>query len=479
VSETVHPTHTDGVVASVSAGVGGPLGTRAGRHRWWTPVRVVLALAALTFALGMVQKSACYEDTWTNGTTRYTQMCYSDLPYLYTGRGFAELAWPYDDDADVRSRYEVMEYPVGIAYWAFATAKVAQVLTGSPDVSERAQRPTSEFFGDPEVQREIRAFVIVNALGFAVLVLLAAWLLAKVDPRRPWDAAMFAASPALALTALVNWDLAAVALVAGALWAWARDRPALTGVLIGLGAATKLYPLFLLGAVLVICLCDRRVRDFVVTTAAAVAAWVLANAPAYLRGPEEWKVFWTFNSDRGPDLGSAWLVVSQATDGIDAATVNTWSWLLFGGWCVGVFVLGILAPETPRMAQLGFLIVAGFLLVNKVYSPQYVLWLLPLAVLARPRWRDQIVWQATEIFYFAAVWWYLGGFLAPGGGGDAGVYWVAIVLRMAGELFLVGLVVRDILVPRKDPVRADAARLEAPSSDPPQDTTTRSNVVAV
>ena len=70
---------------------------------------------------------------------------------------------------------------------------------------------------------------------------------------------------------------------------------------------------------------------------------------------------------------------------------------------------------------------AGFLLVNKVYSPQYVLWLLPLAALARPRWRDQLIWQGGEVFYFAAVWWYLGGYLAPAGGADAGFYWVAIV----------------------------------------------------
>jgi uncharacterized membrane protein len=478
-SRTVHPTRTDPVVASASAGVGGPLGTRAGRHPWWTPVRVVLAIAALTFALGMVQKGNCYEDTWTDGTARYTHMCYSDLPYLYTGRGFAELAWPYDDDTEVRGRYpEVMEYPVGISYWAYATARVTHLLTGSPDLSERIQRPTSELYGNPDVQREIRAFVIVNALGFAVLVLLSAWLLAGVDRRRPWDAAMFAASPALALTALVNWDLLPVVLVAGAAWAWARDRPVLTGVLIGLGAATKLYPLFLLGAVLVICLCDKRVRDFIVTTAAAVAAWVLANAPAFLSGADEWKVFWTFNSDRGADLGSVWLVIGQATDGVDVATINTWSWLLFGAWCVGVFVLGVLAPETPRFAQLGFLIVAGFLLVNKVYSPQYVLWLLPLAVLARPRWRDQVVWQATEVLYFASVWWYLGGFLAPGGGGDAGFYWVAIAVRVAGELYLVGLVVRDVLQPRHDPVRIDSPDPD-PGPAPGQDTTTRSNAVAV
>ena len=109
---------------------------------------------------------------------------------------------------------------------------------------------------------------------------------------------------------------------------------------------------------------------------------------------------------------------------------------------------------TPRLAQLGFLIVAGFLLINKVYSPQYVLWLLPLAVLARPRWRDLLIWQAGEVVYFAAVWWYLGGYLAPAAGGDAGFYWAAILLRMAAELYLVAMVVRDLWQPSRDPVRA-------------------------
>ena len=100
---------------------------------------------------------------------------------------------------------------------------------------------------------------------------------------------------------------------------------------------------------------------------------------------------------------------------------------------------------------------AGFLLVNKVYSPQYVLWLLPLAVLARPRWRDLLIWQAGEVLYFAAVWWYLGGFLAPAAGGDAGFYWAATLVRMAAELYLVAMVVRDIWYPRHDPVRATAS----------------------
>ena len=38
----------------------------------------------------------------------------------------------------------------------------------------------------------------------------------------------------------------------------------------------------------------------------------------------------------------------------------------------------MLAPRRPRFGAMAFLVIAAFLLTNKVYSPQYVLWLLPL-----------------------------------------------------------------------------------------------------
>lgn len=454
----VHPTLDDPAVTLVSEGAGGPMGRHGGRHPWWTPVRVVLALAALCVALGMVQKTNCFNDSWQDGEQRYTHMCYSDLPYLYTGRGMVELTWPYTDDPQVQARYDTMEYPVGISYWAWATAHVTHWLSGSPDLEPRYSQDPGAMFSQPEIAREVRLYVAVNAVGLGLLTLLAAWFLAGTHPRRPWDAAAFALAPVLALAGLVNWDLLAVAAVAGALWAWSRGSPVLTGVLIGLGTAAKLYPLFLLGALLVICLRQRRVVQVVIAASAALITWLLANAPAFVSGPDQWKVFWEFNSDRGADLGSVWLLVAQAADvTFEVDTVNGVSLWFFAIWCVGVAALGLLAPDPPRFAQLGFLIVAGFLLVNKVYSPQYVLWLLPLAVLARPRWRDLIVWQAGEVFYFACVWWYLGGYLAPGDGGDAGAYWVAIVVRVAAELYLVAIVTRDVLRPAHDPVKNPVA----------------------
>jgi uncharacterized membrane protein len=414
---------------------------------------VLVLLAAVTFAVGMVQKSGCYQGYWANDD-RYTHMCYSDLPYLYTGRGLAELDWPYTDDPQVRARYEVMEYPVGIAYFAYAAAWVTQKATGAGDVHARADQPTGDVASSGQVRKETRAFVIVNTLAFAGLAILSAWLLAGVSRRRPWDAAAFALSPALLLTGIINWDMLAVGCVAAALFTWARGRPLATGALIGLGTATKLYPLFLLGPLAIICLRERRYRDLVDTVLAAAASWFVLNAPAYLGGKDEWKRFWEFNSERGPDLGSVWLVLQQVRDdAISASTVNHWSWIIFGLWCAAVAVVGFRAPSTPRLAQLGFLVVTGFLLVNKVYSPQYVLWLLPLAALARPRWRDQLVWQACEVFYFASVWWYLQGDLQPSEGQDVGFYWIAVVVRMLGELYLVALVVRDVLYPRYDPVR--------------------------
>ena len=66
---------------------------------------------------------------------------------------------------------------------------------------------------------------------------------------------------------LINWDLLAVGLRGRrAVGAGARPPGARPGVLIGLGTAIKLYPLFLLGALCVICGPRARWRDLAVAT---------------------------------------------------------------------------------------------------------------------------------------------------------------------------------------------------------------------
>jgi uncharacterized membrane protein len=124
--------------------------------------------------------------------------------------------------------------------------------------------------------------------------------------------------------------------------------------------------------------------------------------------------------------------------------------------CIAIAVLGLAAPRRPRLVSLLFLIVAAFVLTNKVYSPQYALWLVPLAVMARPRWRDLLIWQAGEVVYFAAIWWFLVGYnIEDTTGLDKEAYGLAILVHVAATIYLVVIVVRDILRPEHDPVRTD------------------------
>lgn len=449
------PTREDAVPAALSEVIGGPVGTRARPHSWWTPVRVILAIFAITFCLGLVQKYPCGKTNWSDTDVRYSRMCYSDVPYLYTGRGFAEQTWPYSDDVrvlpgGVEEKYDVMEYPVLTSYLAWGASVITSWMPSAPGDAVRAETPINALWGLPGMAKEINTNFLVTAILLLVCGLGATYFLAGASPGRPWDAMAFAASPALLVSGLVNWDLLAVLFTAGALWAWARGKPVLAGVMVGLGVAAKLYPLFLLGAFLVDAIRRRKIDAFGYAAGAGIAAWLVANLPAMLSSFESWKLFWSFNSDRGADLGSLWLVLQQQGATITAHDINVASGAFFLVACGAIFALGLAAKKRPEVAQIAFLVVAAFLLVNKVYSPQYVLWLLPLAVLARPRWRDLLIWQACELLYFGAVWFYLGGWLEPSSGDNPTAYQLAIIVRVLGELYLVVRIVHDIWTAHPD-----------------------------
>ncbi len=78
-------------------------------------------------------------------------------------------------------------------------------------------------------------------------------------------------------------------------------------------------------------------------------------------------------------------------------------------WVLLVAVFVLWAPRRPRLAQVAFLLVAGFCVLGASFPPQASLWLLPLAVLAVPRWRDHLLWWGAEAAYFGAVWLYIAG----------------------------------------------------------------------
>ncbi|MGW3110790.1 glycosyltransferase family 87 protein [Streptomyces sp. NPDC001091] len=434
--ETVRPTREDEIAAAGSELIGGPLGRRAlTGTSWWTPVRVVALVAIGMFALGLVQKAPCYDGAWFFGaSSQYTHACYSDIPHLYQGRGFADGLVPYFDKLPGDMDY--LEYPVLTGVFM----EVASWLTP----------------GSGSIQRQEQWYWFVNAGMLMVCAAVIAVCVSRTHRRRPWDGLLLALAPAFALTATINWDLLAVALTAAAMLMWSRGRAVAFGVLLGLATAAKLYPLVLLGPLLVLCWRAGKWREFFLAAGGAAGAWLVVNVPVMLFAFQGWSKFYTFSHDRGVDFGSFWLIWSQNSSNPPSIDfVNTTASALVVLSFLGIAALTFTAPRRPRFAQLAFLMVAAFILTNKVYSPQYVLWLVPLAVLARPKWRDFLVWQACEVAYFLGIWLYL----AYTTSGDAhkglpteGYHW-AIALHLLGTLYLCAVIVRDILRPERDVVR--------------------------
>lgn len=483
VSDHVHPTADDPVVRALSEAVGGPVGDRVraragGAGSWWTPLRVLLALTAVAFALGLVSKTSCAAGQFA-GEGQLARVCSSEVADAYTGTGLVEAAWPWS--AEAATRHPVLEEPALVGLWAYSAARLTHVIAGSPDLDERAGVAPAVLADDPDVRRERVVFVGVNAIGLAVLALVTTAALSRVHRRRPWDAAGFALAPVLVLTGIAAWHLIAVCAVALALLAWSRRRPVLAGALVGLGVAAGVWPVLLLPAFALASLRSRRLRDVVAAVVAAGATWALVNAPALLTGREQWERSWAAASGRGPETGTAWTVL-DATVGLSDSTVATLSWAFLGLWVAAVVVVSVLAPAPPRVSQAALLLVAGFVLLRPSFEPHQVLWLLPLAVLARPRWRDLLVWQGCAVVFAAMHSWWLGGLLAPAGDGQAGFYWLAIGGHVVGTLWLVAVVVGDVWWPRADPVAEERAGGPAPPAAraaTAQVTTTRSNDVAV
>lgn len=469
---TLAPSREDPAAAGAARLIGGPWGRHAlgPTSRWWTPLRIALGLTILVCLLGYLQKTPCISHGYSD-EFQYTRVCYTDTYALYTAEDLnakTDAAGAVTGRISVPYRDHPVEYPPILGGLMFVAAEITNAVHPEQPADGHDDRNTT--------------FFEITALGLAGCALISTWTVAQLaGRRRVWDAVMVAASPVLLLHVVTNWDLAAVALTGLGLWAWSRGSPwaqVAAGVLLGLGIATKLYPAFVLLALLMLCLRCGFWRPAARAVAGAVLGVVAAYLPAILVSrsflfPDAscaaahplagWRWFLSLSQTRGADWGSLWLVLQtirgkpldSTACGQAPAVLNTLTAVAVLLLVAGVAALVMLAPRRPRVAPIAFLLVAGFVLLNKVDSPQYALWLVPLAVLARPRWASLLVWQASEVLLGIANLYTLIAEDHADQGLPIDTYLVVLVVRDVVLVWLLALVVREVLRPALDVVRRD------------------------
>ncbi|QXQ16069.1 DUF2029 domain-containing protein [Skermania piniformis] len=459
------PSWTDSLASQLSRLVGGPIGRHAliGRARFWTPVRVVLAMAVVFLAFGWFGKAACIQQhpgdngpalDWSNNR-QYVAMCYTDIVPLYGAERLNEGAFPYkvswvEDGSAGLPQVRYMEYPVVAGLYQYVVMRAAKAWDAVPWLPGALQ---------------VAIYFNMAALGLAAAWLVTVWATALSAGRRIWDSATLACTPLIAVHGFTNFDPLATAFAAGGMLAWARRRPALAGVLLGLGAATKLYPLFLLLPLLALCIRVSRLREWGVATATALVTWLAVNLPIAALFWNGWLEFFRLNTERNADPDSIYNVIKSFTgwpgfdgelgQGEPPVILNMVSLALFAAVAAGVGYVALTAPRRPRFPQLCFLLIAGFLLTNKVWSPQYSLWLTPLAVLAYPHRRVLLTWMTVDaLVWVPRMFFYLG---VDNKGLPEQWFTGAVVLRDIAVLSLCGLILYRIYHPDGDLVRAEGA----------------------
>jgi uncharacterized membrane protein len=259
-------------------------------------------------------------------------------------------------------------------------------------------------------------FLLYSALLMAPFGLATAWMLAKLAR---WRALVWALGPPLFLYAFHNWDLPVVACAVAAVYVvhgWRtrrslRQRATIAAVLLGIGFAFKLYPGAFVAPLMLYVLTASRPgrRDWwgaIGVGLAATATVVLVNLPFALAGYDGWRASFTFQELRKVDLttNSIWFWGFRPDSEPTNEAFQRWVSWLSPTLVIASFVVALAvglwrwrrSGSYPWIAVSAAML-CGFLLLHKVHSPQYTLWLVPFFVLLAVPWRWVFAYMVVDI----------------------------------------------------------------------------------
>jgi len=374
--------------------------------------RALLALAIFAALLSFTKFSHCEGTNWAT-PDQYIHACYSDLPSLFGERGMHDNAWPYASDTNA------VEYPVLTGLVMYATSFVAHT-------------PASYFN--------------FNALLLAFLFIFIIFIVRKIKPEFTY---LVPVAPAMIASLYINWDLWAIATMMLAIYWFDRKAYLYSSIAIAVSISTKFLPIFLLLPIIFILWRSNQIREMVKYAATTVAIWLAINLPFALTTPIGWWRFYKLNMERNADWGSLWLAFNQL--GLGLANLNYLAilLLLIGLTAFVIFLFEV--KNTPTLASVAFIVLAIVMVASKVYSPQYVLWLTPLAAIALTHKKDLHafwIWQIAETMYHVAIWQHLALFTGAAFGLQEGGYATITLIRIAATVYLVWTLIKRALAAR-------------------------------
>ena len=370
---------------------------------------VVILLAA--GLISFLKFNHCRVNDWAS-PDNYVHACYTDIPALFAERGLNTNTFPY------LSPTNSVEYPpiIGLGNWLIS------FITPS--------------------ENAFRAFFDINAVIIFILFFISAIIVRQISPSYQY---LFPLAPAVIASLFINWDMWAVVSTLLAIYYFDRKKYEVSGVWLGVSIATKFFPIVLLLPIAIIFYRKVQLHLFYRYLFTTAIIWGAINIPIALTHFDGWWRFFKLNLERGADFGSIWYALTLFD--INTAHLDLIYPLLSIALFIGLAIYLLKLPSTPNLAAIALFALVIFTTAGKVYSPQYILWLTPLAVIALQNSKQVITfwfWQATEITYHLAIWQYLALFSDAQFGLPAGGYALATIIRVIGVCTFAYILMRGL-----------------------------------
>ena len=372
--------------------------------------RSLILLGLLASILSFAKFDHCRNSNWA-APDSYVHACYSDIPILFSARSLDIHQWAYKGGSGA------VEYPVVTGAVMWATTWIS-----------------------PSGSHSLRNYFDVNAILIALLFILSVLAVWKI---RPQYAYLLPLSPAVVAALYINWDLWGIVTMLLAIYYFDRRRPGLSSVFLAISIATKFFPVFLLLPIVFILWRQEGIRTIARYLLTTAIVWLALNLPVILTTPQGWWHFYKLNLDRGSDWGSLWYSLTLL--GINLKYLNYITILTLLAVLTAMVVFLLELKHTPTLADMSFIILAATLCIGKVYSPQYVLWLVPLAVIALKDHSQLFafwLWQVGEVIYHVAIWQHLALLSGSHSGLPEVGYALAALARIGTSIYLIAVLVK-------------------------------------